>query len=239
MREQITEEMKIHEVWYKEAKNMTLEGLPEFINHLMNDYEHDYGTICHAMTAGGIATMEAINNSDQGGITGFQDPRNIDNIVAKRGALFMAGAIIWRYRNNKTGLKLVDYDNFLYPQYEENFRKTIGACTWAAIQKEAATQIKEADEQHEKYLVDSEKYEQDIAVFTEKHPEYSENPKKYDHLDVGNAAEWDEEDSKIKNGFEFAPTKPYDGPYGNAVYQHWTSIVSGVVPFGYTVVDDE
>ena len=229
MREQISEEMKIHEVWYKEAKNMTLEGLPEFINHLMNDYEHDYGTICHAMTAGGIATMNAMNKSDQGGITGFQ-----------AGAIMCEFIRNWRYRmKNKTGLKLVDYDHFLYPQYEERFRKNIGAYTWAAIQKEAATQIKEADEQHEKYLVASEKYEQDIAVFTEKYPEYSENPKKYDHLDVGNVAEWDEEDSKIKNGFEFAPTKPYDGPYGNAVYQHWTSIVSGVVPFGYTVVDDE
>lgn len=222
MKQQITEEMKIHEVWYKEAKNMTLEGLPEFINHLMNNYEHDYGTICHAMTAGGIATMNAINKSDQGGITGFQ-----------AGAIMWEFIRNWMYRNNKTGLKLVDYDNFLYPQYEENFRKTIGACTWAAIQKEAATQIKEADEQHEKYLVASEKYEQDIAVFTEKHPDYSENPKKYEHLSFY------EEYSKNKNGSEFAPTKPDDGLYGNAVYKHWQSIIEGIIPFGYTVVGDE
>ena len=228
MKHQITEEMKIHEVWYKEAKDMTLEGLPEFINHLMNDYGHDYGTICHAMAAGGIATMEAMNNSDQGGITGFQ-----------AGAIMWEFIRNWRYRNNKTGLKLVDYDRFLYPQYEESFRKNIGAYTWAAIQKEAAAQIKEADEQHEKYLVASEKYEQDIVVFTEKHPDYSENPKTYEHLSFGNVAEWDEEYSKIKNGFEFAPTKPYDGPYGNVVYKHWQSIVEGIIPFGYTVVDDE
>ena len=229
MKQQITEEMKIHEVWYKEAKDMTLEGLPEFINHLMNDYGHDYGTICHAMTAGGIATMNAINKSDQGGITGFQ-----------AGAIMWEFIRNWMYRDNKTGLKLMDYDKFLYPQYEYTFDKTINVCTWAAIQKEALIKTKEAIEQHEKYLIDVERYILDLIMFVEKHPDYIENPKKYEHLSFGgNVAEWAEEDSKIKNGFEFAPTKPYDGPYGNAVYQHWMSIVSGVVPFGYTVVGDE
>ena len=228
MKQRITEEMKIHEVWYKEAKDMTLEGLPEFINHLINDYEHDYGTICHAMTAGGIATMEAMNNSDQDGITGFQ-----------AGAIMWECIRNWMHRENKIGLKLVNYDNFLYPKYEHIFDKTINVYTWTALQKEAAIQIKEADEQHLKYLADVEQYNQDVIMFAEKHPDYVENPAKYEHLSFGNTSEWDEERVKIEQGFEFAPTKPYDGPYGNLVYKHWQSIVEGVVPFGYVVVDDE
>lgn len=92
-KQHITESMEVHKEWYAQANEQTIETLPSFINHLMNDYSHDYGTICHAITAGGLATMSAMNNSDQGGITGFQ-----------------AGEIMWKFiRNwnhaeNKTGM---------------------------------------------------------------------------------------------------------------------------------------
>lgn len=92
MKQQITEEMKIQNEWYKEAKKQTVETLPEFVRHLTEDYSHDYGTICHAVAAAGIAAMYAVDNSPTGGITGFQ-----------------AGCIMWKvirewnFQNNKTG----------------------------------------------------------------------------------------------------------------------------------------
>jgi len=54
-------------------------------------------------------------------------------------------------------------------------------------------------------------------------------------LSCGMGAEWDEEDKKVLNGFEFAPREPYDHAYGNPVYKHWETIISGIVPFGYKV----
>lgn len=69
----ITEEDKVHENWYKEAKDMDMQKLPQFVNGLLEDYEHDYGTICHALSAAAVATMWAMNRDErQGGITGFQ-----------------------------------------------------------------------------------------------------------------------------------------------------------------------
>ena len=68
----ITEKDKEDVQWYKDAKNQTLETLPDFINHLVKDYSHDYGTICKAIASAMVGVGNAINNSDQGGITGFQ-----------------------------------------------------------------------------------------------------------------------------------------------------------------------
>ena len=130
MKQIITEEMKIHEEWYKEARKITAEKLPEFIRHLTEDYVHDYGTMIHACTAAAIAATWSVEHSPIGGITGFQ-----------------AGAIMWEFikhwnkENNKCGLQLMDYDNMLYPQYEYHFEKTISEDTWGAIQKEAMSRL--------------------------------------------------------------------------------------------------
>ena len=119
----ITEESKEHEEWYEEAKKMTLSQLPVFIDHLVNDYNHDYGTICHAMTSGAIATMRAIDNSPQGGITGFQ-----------------ASCIMWQFIQKwmsfESPLRLINFEDLLYPQYENKF-KTMSKETWEWVQNKA------------------------------------------------------------------------------------------------------
>lgn len=90
----ITEEDKVHLEWYKQASKQTLETLPSFLKNLMEGYNHDYGTVCHALAAGAVATAWAMNAHDNGGITGFQ-----------------AGAVMWEFIKgwnksyNKTGLK--------------------------------------------------------------------------------------------------------------------------------------
>jgi hypothetical protein len=134
----ITEKMKVHEEWYKLANEQDMKTLPKFLKHLLNDYDHDYGTICHALTAGAIATCWAMNKDDRsGGITGFQ-----------------AGAIMWEFirnwmhDNNKCGLKLLEYDHMLYPQYQYSFEKTISTDTWIALQKRAKELIKESPKAH-------------------------------------------------------------------------------------------
>ena len=108
-KKKITEEMGLHDEWYKRAKNMNPDDFPEFFREMTEEYVHDYGTVCHAMAAIGLAAMFAFNNSDgeSVGITGFQ-----------------AGCVMWQiirhmnYENNKCGLRLLDMDNLLYPQYQ-------------------------------------------------------------------------------------------------------------------------
>ena len=80
----------------------------------------------------------------------------------------------------------------------------------------------------------------DVAAYISKFPDYPTNPEKYDHPPTfATGAEWEQEAIKEKSGFEFAPIKPYDGVYGNSVYQHWQSIVNGVVPFGYSISKED
>lgn len=132
VKEIITEEMGVHEDWYKQAKEMRLEDLPNFINRLLDDYEHDYGTICHALTAGAIATLYAMNNHEQGGITGFQ-----------AGCIMWEFVRSWIYTDNKTSLKITDFDKMLYPQYANSFEKTLSSTTWEALRKEAEVLLEE------------------------------------------------------------------------------------------------
>ena len=120
----ITEEENYQKKWYKESKDQTLESLQSFVLSLVNDYDHDYGTIVHAMTAAAIATIDAMDKSEQGGITGFQ-----------------ASCITWKFINEWHGynhpMKLLHFNKMLYPQYEYDFQKTIPKEAWLWLQKES------------------------------------------------------------------------------------------------------
>ena len=236
MKQQITEEMKIQNEWYKEAKKQTVETLPEFVRHLTEDYSHDYGTICHAVAAAGIAAMYAVDNSPTGGITGFQ-----------------AGCIMWKvirewnFQNNKTGLKILDYDNLLYPQYKASFI-SISSEIWESVKKEAQNKINQNNDKvekwkvaHDKWVVDMEKFKVDVVEWQKQHPEYptyEDNPKFYEHLGFGTEKEWDEETEKQESGFMFAPTEPCNPSASPNVITHWQSIVNGNVPFGLKIEEE-
>lgn len=134
----ITEDMGLHKEWYERAKSMKPNEFPEFFREMTEDYIHDYGTVCHAMAAVGLAAMFAFNNSEgaRGGITGFQ-----------------AGCVMWQiirhmnYENNKCGLRLLDMDDLLYPQYEHKFTE-ISKDTWDAVKKEAKNRLLERGYAH-------------------------------------------------------------------------------------------
>lgn len=137
-KKEITEEMGFQKEWYERAKSMRPDDFPEFFRELTEDYEHDYGTVCHAMAAIGLAAMRAFDRSEgaSGGITGFQ-----------------AGCVMWEvirhmnYENNKCGLRLLDMDDLLYPQYEHKF-VAISEDTWDAVRKEAQKRLTERGTAH-------------------------------------------------------------------------------------------
>jgi hypothetical protein len=123
MREPITEKDNKQEEWYKEADEQTLETLPDFLDMLASKYTHDYGTICHAVTAAAIGAAKAMDRTEQGGITGFQ-----------------AGAIMWEFIKKwmlkEPPLRLLEMREMCYPQYEDRFNE-ISEDTWKLIQERA------------------------------------------------------------------------------------------------------
>lgn len=223
--EKMPEFQQIKLKWLQKAESMEKNKLKAFINHLEEDYIHDYGTICHACAAAAIAGASAMNKSSQGGITGFQ-----------------AGAVMWEFvrawnkAGNKTGMKFVDYDDFLYPQYADKHKKTIPMFVWKALQNEAKKLISQNKIELEAYLEKMDVYEVEMAAFIKKHPDYPKNKGKYTHLGAGTSEEWDEYNKQVEDGFEFAPKEPFR-PIGDEspIFKHWVSIVDGIVPFGYTV----
>jgi hypothetical protein len=129
---EITEKDRVQDEWYKEAKTITEETLPAFIHKLINDYVHDYGTICHAVAAAAIAGAYAIEHSPTGGITGFQS-----------GAVMWEFVQEWLYERGKP-LALVRYENMLYPQYDFKFEKVIDEDTWTWLQEQAKKELDNA-----------------------------------------------------------------------------------------------
>lgn len=160
---EVTEEMRPEKEWFEQARKQTLKTLPDFINHVMNDFSHDYGTVCHAVAACALAAAWAANNEPNGGITGFQAGFVMWDFIKQ-----------WSFPSNEIGLKIIDYDNLLYPQYEFKFYKTLSKDTWVKLQGKAKKLLAEKGD--------------------------------YVHPDVA---------------------------------AHWKSIAAGVIPFGYSIIQEE
>lgn len=140
-------------------KIKTFEELTAFIKDIEEHYNCGYGAAPRAIAQAALAVGWYL--SSKFGITGFQAGATMWD--------FITG---WNCIDNKCGLKLVNYDNMLYPQYDYKFEKTINSHTWEALQKQA-----------QENLASSERASSSVST-------------------------------------------------------HWKNIVDGVVPFGYTVVDD-
>lgn len=113
------------ESWKAQAKEIELDQLDGFVRRLVTEYQHDYGTICHAVHAAMMAVLSAVNKSPVGGITGFQ-----------------ASCIGWMLIRGMFGvaddapLRLVDYDDLLYPQHKDRFTE-ISKAVWDKLQEKA------------------------------------------------------------------------------------------------------
>ena len=134
----VTEKDKdIIAAWYERAKDKE-ESVDDFIKALNDNYKHDYGTICHAVTAAAIKAAWSMNNQQQGGITGFQ-----------------AGAVMWefirRWNYMEGPMRLMQYDDMLYPQYANKFDKVIDKSTFKHLQDRAEELLKKENYERLKY----------------------------------------------------------------------------------------
>ncbi len=105
----------------------------QFIETVKNG-QHGYGTICVGIAQAMIATLEHINRSENGGITGFQ-ASCVGWEVVKKTMMFGDGPVSMRI-----------YENMLYPQYQDKFEKFLEHETWVWIQDEARKKYSELKE---------------------------------------------------------------------------------------------
>lgn len=54
----VMEEMHPEKEWFEAARHQTKETLASFVDQVMNYYAHDYGTVCHAISACALAAAE-------------------------------------------------------------------------------------------------------------------------------------------------------------------------------------
>lgn len=128
---EITEKDKrVTDAWFEEAKNQTIESLPEFLKKLSHAYKHDYFTICSAIAAAALGAAWATDNAQKGGITPSQA-----NIVMSE---FMR-----KWTGVNSPFSCIQYDKMLFPQFEHKFQKTINIETWEWMQNKAKEYLKE------------------------------------------------------------------------------------------------
>jgi len=103
----------------------TKEDLDNLLSEITSK-DHDYDSIVRACWAAMLGAFNYVNRSSVGGVTGFQ-------------AGFIGWSAIMEFMSIKkdSPVRIVQYDNMLYPQYREEFNKTISQETWEYLQKEA------------------------------------------------------------------------------------------------------
>lgn len=127
---EMSHELVLRAEWMKQAhETKTKEDLLSFIDKL-EKYPHDYGTICRAIAAVGLAAMKAVDRGPHGGITGFQAGCIIWDVIKEWG--------VW----GDGPKQMLCFNNLLYPQYEKKFR-CISKDTWQYLQDEAKKKINE------------------------------------------------------------------------------------------------
>ena len=119
----------------KEIKSF--EQLVSYLEHIKDNSNTGYGTAPRAIAQASLAVAWYL--ASEFGITGFQ-------------AGFVMWDFIhdWQYPSNKCGLRIVDYDNMLYPQYDDKFEKTISSNTWNNLQKQAKERLENEKYVHER-----------------------------------------------------------------------------------------
>lgn len=115
----------------------TLDDLNALIKEIV-EYNHDYGTIVYGMVGAMKAAFRVVDKSPSGGITGFQ-------------AGFLGWALFREYSSVGDGpLKIVKYENMLFPQYEKSFTdRVIDKSTFEWLQNRAKENMSKYPDAHE------------------------------------------------------------------------------------------
>lgn len=133
MSEKIANEFVLQEKLRNMRKEIrSFDELTDFLKYVEENCNCGYGEAPRAMAQAALAVAWYL--ADRFGITGFQSGFVMWDFIRD-----------WAYSSNKCGLRILDYDNMLYPQYEDKFCKTtINRHTWSALQKEAKERLRDS-----------------------------------------------------------------------------------------------
>lgn len=122
----VANEFKVRDELIERRKNIkNFDELIEYIKDVKDNYNRGYGEAPRAIAQASLAVAWYL--SDVFGITGFQASCVMWD--------FITG---WQMTGNTCGLKLVDYDNMLFPQYDHKFEKTIPSNVWISLKEQAS-----------------------------------------------------------------------------------------------------
>lgn len=116
------------ELVQKRSEIKNFDDLIEFLKHVKDTGNCGYGEAPRAIAQAALAVAWQL--ASEFGITG-----------AQAGFVMFDFLRDWQYRHNVSGLKIVDYDKMLFPQYEHDFDKTMMPYTWEALQNEAKSML--------------------------------------------------------------------------------------------------
>lgn len=123
------------ELEYGRKQIKTFEDLVEYLKDIKDNYNTGYGAAPRAIAQAVLATAWFL--ASEFGITGFQASVTMWD--------FLLG---WSFTDNKCGMKIVNYDKFLYPQYEDYYGKTLSESTFKEIQKVAKEMLENESAAH-------------------------------------------------------------------------------------------
>lgn len=129
-------EFEIMDVLKEKRENInTFDDLISFIRDVKDNYNCGYEEAPRAIAQATLAVAWYL--ASDFGITGFQASFVMWDFVKD-----------WLYHGNECGLKIVDYDDMLYPQLSHKFEKTISKDTFEALQKAAKKQLEDTSFLH-------------------------------------------------------------------------------------------
>lgn len=119
----------------KRSDVTTFDELIAYLQDVKDNYNIGYGEAPRAIAQAALAT--AWYFTGKFGITGFQGGFVMWDFIQD-----------WLYTNNKCGMKIVDYDNMLFPQYGYRFEKTISSETFDLLQARTKELLRDGENAH-------------------------------------------------------------------------------------------
>lgn len=225
-----------HEDLFALAKKQTMRSLPHFLASLKKMPRDSIETSCDFIAVAGIAAMSAFACDTIGQPVGRDRDRVMHQLILK-----------YYCMKNKTGIRILNFDQILGPHNEDNFT-SIPKSSWELIKLEAKRRLDQYYEDHERWeeevaawVADTKKFKCYVLQWQLLHPEcpkYEDCPEYYMREADDSPSEARRVHMLEKMGVPLAPPEPR---MPMAVTQdevaQWTLIVSGYVPFGLKVED--
>lgn len=135
---------------YLQAKRENInsfDDLIKYLEYIKENCNYDYGVAPRSIAQASLAVASYL--AKEFGITGFQASYVMWDFIED-----------WQYSDNKCGLKIINYDYMLYPQYEHKFEKTISKDTWEHLQEQAKLNLEKHPNAHPNVI----KHWEDIVI---------------------------------------------------------------------------